>query len=134
MFASQPLSALIDDIEEALKAAAAAAVAAADDAMTMVVDVDGGGAPGTAATPVVDELPEEVLVEIKSKRTMTKNSLKTMLMSAGGKSTRGVASSRNRQTPLRCGMLSVARACTSYGKNRKRSSSRIKSSWSYPTT
>ena len=76
MFASQPLSALIDDIEEALKAAAAAAVAAADDAMTMVVDVDGGGAPGTAATPVVDELPEEVLVEIKSKKDDDQEQLK----------------------------------------------------------
>ena len=52
------MSALIDDVEEALKTAAAAAVAAADDAMMMVVDVDGGGAPdGTAIVTAMDELP-----------------------------------------------------------------------------
>ena len=32
--------------------------------------------PGTAATPVVDELPEEVLVEIKSKKDDAQEQLK----------------------------------------------------------
>ena len=74
MFASQPLSALIDDIEEALKTAAAAAAAAADAAMVDVV-VDGGGAPDGAVT-VMDELPEEVLLEIKSKKEDGQDQLK----------------------------------------------------------